>query len=67
MAKGEIQTHRREFPKPADLIPRHPPVADRPCNPFLAFAGDRASLGAIPLPYGADTPESEHLLSSDSL
>ena len=21
VAKGEIQTHRREFPKPADLIP----------------------------------------------
>ena len=24
VAKGEIQTHRREFPKPADLIPLAP-------------------------------------------
>ena len=28
MAKGEIQTHRREFPKPADLIPSPSRVYD---------------------------------------
>ena len=25
-------------------VPRHPPEADRPCNPFLAFAYERAQL-----------------------
>ena len=33
VAKGEIQTHRREFPKPADLIPSPCVVFDlAPCS-----------------------------------
>ncbi len=43
MAKGEIQTHRREFPKPADLIPLAPFS-----SPEAVSQVQRAAISAIP-------------------
>ncbi len=42
-------------------ITRHPPEADRPCNPFLASADKKSSAGVVLIsaklcPWGVDTP-----------